>query len=136
MEIGANTTIDRARFGATRIDAGAKLDNLIHVGHNCEVGGSAAIAAQVGIAGSSRVGAGSLLAGQVGVSGHAEIGPGARIGGQAGVMSFLEGGKEYIGSPALPLGDMMRFWALRKRLPDLVKRVRDLERRLEEERTS
>jgi UDP-3-O-[3-hydroxymyristoyl] glucosamine N-acyltransferase len=130
VEIGANTTIDRGRFGATRIGAGAKLDNLVHVAHNVVIGPGALLIAQVGIAGSSRIGARAILAGQVGVVGHVEVGPGARISAQSGVTKDLPGGKDYFGSPVLPQVEALRRLASMNKLPELARRVRELEERL------
>ena len=98
VEIGANATIDRARFGATRIGRGAKIDNLVHIAHNVVIGRGALIIAQVGIAGSTRVGDRAILAGQAGINGHIEIGAGARIAAQAGVFGDVPPGADYLGS--------------------------------------
>lgn len=130
VEIGANCAIDRARFGATRIGRGAKLDNLVHVAHNVVVGRAALLVAQVGVAGSAKVGERAILAGQVGVQGHAEIGAGARVGGQAGVFGDVPPGEDWAGWPARPKGATMRSAALVARLPELVERLRALESRL------
>ncbi len=130
VEIGANCAIDRARFGATRIGRGAKLDNLVHVAHNVVVGRAALLVAQVGVAGSARIGARAILAGQVGVQGHAEIGAGARVGGQAGVFGDIPAGEDWAGWPARPKGATLRSAALVARLPELAERLRALEARL------
>lgn len=130
VEIGANCAIDRARFGATRIGRGAKLDNLVHVAHNVVVGRAALLVAQVGVAGSAKVGERAILAGQVGVQGHAEIGAGARIGGQAGVFGDVPPGEDWAGWPARPKGATLRSAALVARLPELAERLRVLEARL------
>lgn len=130
VEIGANVTIDRGRFGATKVLAGSKIDNLVHLAHNVIVGPQALLVAQVGVAGSSRVGAGAVLAGQVGVSGHLEIGAGARVGGASKVFQNLEGGKEYWGYPPLEKNQQIRSVHEFARLPELRKRVRELEGRL------
>lgn len=130
VEIGANATIDRARFGATRIGRGAKLDNLVHVAHNVVVGEAALLIAQTGIAGSSRIGKRAILAGQVGVTGHASIGDGARIAAQSGVFGDVPAGADYMGYPARPRGESLRLLALVARLPELTERVRELEKKL------
>lgn len=130
VELGANVTIDRGRFGATRIGRGCKLDNLVHVGHNVTVGEGTLLIAQVGIAGSSSIGKGAILAGQVGVTGHLEIGDGARISAQSGVDKSLPGGQDYFGSPARPRSEALKILALSARLPDLKDRVRRMEERL------
>lgn len=130
VEIGANTTIDRARFGATRIGNGVKIDNLVHVAHNVEVGDGALLVAQVGISGSSRVGRFAILGGQVGVAGHVNVGDGARVAGQSGVFGDLEGGTDYLGHPARPRKEALRAMATPKRVERLAESVRDVERRL------
>ena len=128
VEIGANCTIDRGRFGPTRIGRGAKLDNLVHVAHNVEVGEATLLVAQVGIAGSARVGRRAILAGQVGVGGHTVIGDGARVGGQSGVTSDIAGGKDYFGTPILEKVESLRLFTLYKKLPEFVRRLKALER--------
>ncbi|HED64388.1 MAG TPA: UDP-3-O-(3-hydroxymyristoyl)glucosamine N-acyltransferase [Planctomycetes bacterium] len=131
VEIGANVAVDRARFGATRILRGTKIDNLVHVAHNVTVGPGALLVAQVGVAGSSTVGRGAILAGQVGVAGHITIGDHARVGGASKVFQDLEGGKEYWGYPPLEKGRQIRAVREFARLPELVKRLKSLEKRLE-----
>jgi len=132
VEIGANCTIDRGRFGATRIGRGAKLDNLVHVAHNCDIGAGVLLCAQVGIAGSATVGDGSVLAGQAGVNGHIRIGAKARVGGGAGVFGDIPDGAEYVGFPARPRVEGLQAMAAGLRLPRLMERVRELEQRLRE----
>lgn len=132
VEVGAGSTIDRARFGATRIGRGAKIDNLVQIGHNCVVGAGALLCAQVGLAGSTRIGRAAVLAGQVGVAGHLEIGDGARIAAQTGVFGDLEGGLEYLGYPARPRQQALRELGTSKRLERMIERVRRLEARLAE----
>ncbi len=138
VEIGANVTIDRGRFGATRIGRGAKIDNLVQIGHNVVVGEGVLLIAQTGIAGSTRIEARAILAGQVGVQGHVTIGAGARIGGQAGVFGDVPPGEEWTGYPARPHRESLRSLAEVQRLPKLVERVRALEqdlKRMQEDRT-
>ncbi|QDU85850.1 UDP-3-O-acylglucosamine N-acyltransferase [Planctomycetes bacterium Pla163] len=130
VEIGANTTIDRARFGATRIGRGAKIDNLVHVAHNVEIGASSAIAAQVGIAGSARLDDWVVLGGQVGVNGHIRISSGVRLGGQAGAFGDLTEPGDYIGTPARPRSEALRSMAASGRARELAVRVKQLEARL------
>lgn len=132
VEIGANATIDRGRFRATVIGAGAKLDNLVQVAHNCEIGPGALLCAQAGVAGSTKVGPGAILGGQVGVGGHLEVGARARVAGQSGVYGDLPGGEEYLGSPARPRAEALRAMAQAGRVPRLMERLRELERRLAE----
>jgi UDP-3-O-[3-hydroxymyristoyl] glucosamine N-acyltransferase len=125
VEIGANTTIDRGALSETRIRRGVKLDNLVHIGHNCDVGEDVVIAAQTGISGSSTVGKGAILAGQVGIGDHAHVGPGVILGGQAGVLSgkTLETtGTVLWGTPAKPLREYLRELAA---LGRLAKRKKD-----------
>jgi UDP-3-O-[3-hydroxymyristoyl] glucosamine N-acyltransferase len=130
VEIGANTTIDRARFGATRIGRGVKIDNLVHVAHNVQVGDNALLVAQVGLSGSCRIGRMAILGGQVGVAGHVTVGDGARVAGQSGIFGDLEGGEDYLGHPARPRREALRAMAAPKRIERLAETLRDVERRL------
>src|SRR6516165_454107 len=123
VEIGANSTIDRGALGETRIRKGAKIDNLVHVGHNCDIGEHVILVALTGISGSSTVGNGAVLAGQVGIGDHAHVGPGVILGGQAGVFSGKtitnEGqrpGTVMFGTPARPLREVLREQALLSKL--------------------
>jgi UDP-3-O-[3-hydroxymyristoyl] glucosamine N-acyltransferase len=128
VEIGANSTIDRGSLGDTVVGDRTKIDNLVHIGHNVEVGSDCMIVAQVGIAGSVKIGDGAALAGQVGVAGHLEIGPGARIGAQAGVIGDVPPGAVYSGYPARPHREALRASAALFRLPRLVQKLQALER--------
>jgi UDP-3-O-[3-hydroxymyristoyl] glucosamine N-acyltransferase len=119
VEIGANTTIDRGALKETRIRRGAKLDNLVHIGHNCDIGEDVVIASQTGISGSSSVGKGAVLAGQVGIGDHAHVGDGVILGGQAGVLSgktLTTRGTVLWGTPAKPLREYLRELATLARL--------------------
>jgi UDP-3-O-[3-hydroxymyristoyl] glucosamine N-acyltransferase len=119
VEIGANTTIDRGALGETRIGMGTKIDNLVHIGHNCTIGKNVVIAAQVGISGSCTIGDGAILAGQVGISDHCTIGAGVILGGQAGVFrgATVEGpGQMFAGTPAEPIKDYLKSMARLRRL--------------------
>ena len=119
VEIGANTTIDRGALSETRIRSRVKLDNLVHIGHNCDIGDDVVIASQTGISGSSSVGKGAILAGQVGIGDHAHVGDGVILGGQAGVLSgkTLETtGTVLWGTPAKPLREYLRELATLARL--------------------
>jgi len=119
VEIGANTTIDRGALGETRIGAGTKIDNGVHIGHNCLIGKNVVIAAQVGISGSCVVGDGVVMAGQVGLGDHVTIGPGVILGGACGVFpgKRLEGpGQMFMGVPAEPLKDYLKSMARVRRL--------------------
>jgi UDP-3-O-[3-hydroxymyristoyl] glucosamine N-acyltransferase len=129
VEIGANCSIDCGRFGPTRIGSGTKLDNQVHVGHNVDVGEDCLLIAQVGIGGSTRLGRGVILAGRVGLAGHLEIGAGARIGAGSGVITDVPGGSDWFGYPAKPRLHAMRISKEEDRLPELRRRVRELERR-------
>lgn len=127
VEIGANTTIDRATIGSTIIKAGAKLDNLIQVAHNVEIGNSTVIAAQAGISGSTKIGKGAMIGGQAGVVGHLQIGDGAKINAQSGVSKSIDAGKAVTGSPAHDYTAALRSQAIIRHLPELEKRVKELE---------
>ncbi|MGH7819909.1 MAG: UDP-3-O-(3-hydroxymyristoyl)glucosamine N-acyltransferase, partial [Candidatus Binatia bacterium] len=135
VEVGANSTIDRATVGVTRIRRGAKIDNLVMVAHGCDVGESAFLAAQVGLSGSTRIGAGAQLGGQVGIAGHLTIGAGARIAAQSGVPNDVAPGAVVGGYPATDIRTWRRTVAASLRLPDLLRRVRRIERRLRLEPT-
>jgi UDP-3-O-[3-hydroxymyristoyl] glucosamine N-acyltransferase len=128
VEIGANTTIDRATLGATVVREGAKLDNLVMVGHNCEVGAHSFLAAQVGLAGSTKLGRGVQMGGQAGAAGHLTIGDGAQIVAQSGVPSSVAAGHTVGGYPAVEVTRWRRASAALLRLPELLQRVRRLER--------
>ncbi len=130
VELGANACVDRATLGETRIGRGVKVDNLVQIAHNVEVGPLSLLVAQVGIAGSSRLGAGVVAAGQVGIAGHLSIGDGAKLLAQSGVMNDVPPGAMVMGSPARPRSDLLRIEAALSRLPELVKRVRELEKKL------
>jgi len=132
VEIGANTTIDRATFGDTIIRRGTKIDNLVQIGHNVEVGEHSLLVAQVGISGSSRLGKGVVLAGQVGVADHVTLGDGVVAGAQSGIPSSLEAGEKVMGTPARPAIQAKRIMVAEARLPELLRQVRALEKRLDE----
>ena len=132
VEIGANTTIDRASTGETRIKRGAKLDNLVQVGHSCVVGEDALICAQVGVAGSSRVGDRVILTGQVGIGGHITVGDDAILYPQSGVPNDVAPGQILVGTPAFDVSAFWRAVAVFKKLGEVPKRLRALEKRLDE----
>lgn len=132
VEIGANTTIDRATMGSTFIRKGAKLDNLIQIAHNVDVGAHAVVAAQSGISGSTKLGENSVIGGQVGIAGHLNLGKGTQIGAQAGINFNTEENKQWHGSPAQPLKEWMRSTVIFKKLPEVDKRIRDLEAKIAE----
>ncbi len=132
VEIGACCTVDRGRFGPTRIGRGTKLDDQVHLAHNVDVGENVMFAAQVGISGSVRIGSRSMFGGQVGVGGHLTIGEDVRLGGMSGVIGDVPPGAEWWGFPARPKSDVLRNHARVQRLPRLEDRVKQLERRIEE----
>ncbi len=127
VEIGSNTTIDRATMGSTLIKAGAKLDNLIQIAHNVEIGNSTVIAAQSGISGSTKIGNRVLIGGQAGIVGHITIGDGAKINAQSGVSKSMEPGKSVTGSPAYEMTAALRSQAFARKLPEMEKRIKELE---------
>jgi UDP-3-O-[3-hydroxymyristoyl] glucosamine N-acyltransferase len=132
VEIGANVTIDRATMGSTIIRKGVKLDNLIQIGHNVEVGDNTVMAAQTGIAGSTKVGKNCMFGGQVGLSGHIKIASGTKIGAQGGVLGDVkEENTVIIGSPAIDLKQFLRSSVIFKKLPELKTKVDTLEKELE-----
>lgn len=132
VEIGSNCSIDRGALGPTRIGRGTKIDNLVQVAHNVQIGAYSILVAQVGVAGSTKIGNGVVLAGQVGVVGHLNIGDGVKVGAQSGVAHSVEAGKIVFGSPARDIGLARRIEAATSRLPELLKRVRQIEKKLSE----
>jgi UDP-3-O-[3-hydroxymyristoyl] glucosamine N-acyltransferase len=132
VEIGANTTVDRPAVGETRIQAGAKIDNLVQVAHGVNVGRNALLAAQVGIAGSTTIGEGAMLGGQVGVAGHVTIGKGAAAVGQSGITNSIPDGAFVSGYPAIDNREWLKSSVLFRKLPELKKKIADLERRIVE----
>ena len=128
VEVQAHACVDRATVGETRIRAGAKIDNLVQVGHGCEVGEDTLLCAQVGLAGSTKVGKKVIIAGQAGVAGHCTIGDGAIITAQAGTVD-VAAGAIVSGSPAFDNKQWLRAVALFNRLPDIVKELRAAARR-------
>jgi UDP-3-O-[3-hydroxymyristoyl] glucosamine N-acyltransferase len=128
VEIGANATIDRATIGSTLIKSGAKLDNLIQIAHNVEVGNYAVIAAQVGISGSTKLGSNVMIGGQAGIVGHIHLADGTKVNGQSGVSKSTKANASLTGSPAGDYTQMLRSQSLVKRLPELEKRIAELEK--------
>jgi len=129
VEIGANATIDRATMGSTIIRSGAKLDNLIQIAHNVEVGNNTVIAAQSGVSGSTKLGKNVMMGGQSGIAGHLNIADGARINGQSGVTkSIKEPNTAVTGTPAYEYASTIRSQAISRNLPQLEKRVKELEK--------
>jgi len=134
VEIGANTTIDRARFGKTRIGRGTKIDNLVQIGHNCVIGEHCIICGLVGMAGSTIIGDYVTIAGQVGIAGHLTIGDKSIIMAQAGVTKDVPPGSFMLGAPAVPHTKFKRVNAATQRLPEFVDKLRELEEQLAEMR--
>lgn len=130
VDVGAATTIDRATLGSTFIRKGVKLDNQIQVGHNVEIGRNTVIAAQTGIAGSSKIGQGCMLGGQVGVAGHLIIGNNVRIQAQSGIGRNIKDNEVIQGSPAFGYSDWNRSYVYFKKLPDLANKINQLEKEL------
>jgi UDP-3-O-[3-hydroxymyristoyl] glucosamine N-acyltransferase len=132
VEIGSNVTIDRATMGSTIIHKGVKLDNLIQIGHNVEVGENTVMAAQTGIAGSTKIGKNCMFGGQVGISGHIKIANGSKIGAQAGILGEVkEENTMIIGSPAFEIKQFMRSSIVFKKLPELRMKIDTLEKEVE-----
>ena len=132
VEIGANTVIDRAVMGSTIIHEGVKLDNLIQIAHNVEVGKHTVIAAQVGVAGSTKIGERCVFGGQVGLAGHIKIGNDVKIGAQSGIMKNLKDGAEIIGSPAIPIRDWYKSSVIFGKLPDMYRDISQLKKDISE----
>jgi len=130
VEIGANTTIDRAALGSTVIGKGTKIDNLVQVGHNVEIGEHCIFCAQVGISGSTKIGNYTVLAGQVGLAGHLKIGNQVTIGSKSGVMHNIPDGEQWLGIPAQPDRQAKRMMIALQRLPDLFKKIAEWEKKL------
>jgi len=131
VEIGANTVIDRATMGSTIIRQGVKLDNLIQVAHNVEIGKNTVIAAQSGISGSTKIGENAVIGGQVGIVGHINIASGTQIQAQSGVnRTIADEGKKWSGTPAAPYNAQMRSQVVYSRLPELERRLEELEQLL------
>lgn len=126
VEIGSNTTIDRATFGQTRIGYGTKIDNLVQIGHNVQIGPHCIIVAQVGIAGSAKLGTGVMIGGQAGIAGHIELGDGARVAAQSGVVKDVSAKETVSGSPAIPHKLWLRVSGTLKKLPEMESLLRRL----------
>ncbi|MDE6802911.1 MAG: UDP-3-O-(3-hydroxymyristoyl)glucosamine N-acyltransferase, partial [Muribaculaceae bacterium] len=133
VEIGANTTIDRATMGSTRIGHGVKLDNLIQIAHNVEVGANTVIASQTGVAGSTKIGSQCMIGGQVGFAGHIHVGDRVSIGAQSGIPKDVKSGSRLMGYPAVDVREWARQAVYVKNLPKLSDQVRTLEKKLKDE---
>ena len=133
VEIGANTCIDRSTMGQTVIHKGVKLDNLIQVAHNCEIGENTVMSAQVGMAGSTKIGAWCMVGGQAGFAGHIHVADKTMVGAQCGVINNTKGnGENLIGSPAMDPKDFFKAKALYRRLPDMYREISALRKEIEE----
>ncbi len=130
VEIGSNTTIDRATMGSTIIRKGTKFDNLIQIGHNVEIGENTVIVSQAGIAGSTKVGRNCQIGGQVGLSGHLKVGDNVKIGAQSGVSNSIKDNETVLGSPAFDVTKQVRSMIIYKSLPDMSKRIAELEKQI------
>jgi UDP-3-O-[3-hydroxymyristoyl] glucosamine N-acyltransferase len=132
VEIGANVTIDRATMGSTIIRKGVKLDNLIQIGHNVEVGENTVMAAQTGISGSTKIGKNCMFGGQVGLAGHLKIADGTKIGAQGGILGDVkEENTVIIGSPAIELKQFLRSSVIFRKLPEMKTKIELLEKEIE-----
>jgi UDP-3-O-[3-hydroxymyristoyl] glucosamine N-acyltransferase len=131
VDIGCNCCVDRATLGETRIRRGAKIDNLVQVAHNTDIGAHVILVSQAGVAGSSTLGTGAVIAGQVAISDHVNVGDGARIGGQSGVTKDVPAGAAVFGTPARPMKDTLREMAALTKLPGLLKQFKRQEQELD-----
>ena len=132
VEIGANSCVDRAKFGNTVVGAGTKIDNLVQISHNVIIGKCCLIVSQAGISGSTKLGNGVVLAGQVGIKDHMTIGDGAQIGAQAGVMNDIGPNKKFVGTPAIEVKEFFRQVLLKHKLPEMSKQLKQLIKKVEE----
>jgi len=132
VEIGANTTIDRAALGATIIRRGAKIDNLVQIAHNCVIGAHSIIVSQVGVSGSTKLGEFVTLGGQVGVAGHLEIGDRVMVGAKSGIHNDIPAGQVYSGYPAMPHKQWLKAAMAVPRVPEMRRTIMELEKRLKE----
>ncbi|MFV0539391.1 MAG: UDP-3-O-(3-hydroxymyristoyl)glucosamine N-acyltransferase [Dysgonomonas sp.] len=131
VEIGANTTVDRAVMDATIIRKGVKLDNLIQIAHNVEVGENTVMAAQVGVSGSTKIGKHCMFGGQVGLGGHITIGDNANIGAQSGIISNIEPNAKILGAPAIPVKDFFRSSIIFPKLPEMYRQIAQLQKEID-----
>jgi UDP-3-O-[3-hydroxymyristoyl] glucosamine N-acyltransferase len=131
VEVGANSTIDRAALGSTLVGKGTKIDNQVALGHNVKTGPGCLIVAQAGVAGSTTLGHHVVLGGQAGVAGHLEIGDQVMAAAQCGILGSIEAGEVLMGSPGMPISHARRVYAVFRELPDLASRIRQLEKQLE-----
>jgi len=132
VEIGANTCIDRSTMGTTIIHKGVKLDNLVQIAHNVEVGENTVMSAQTGVAGSTKIGSWCMFGGQVGIAGHIKIGDKTFLGAQSGVMSSLKGSETLIGSPTVDPKLFFKITAINHRLPELYRQINEMQKQIDE----
>ena len=132
VEIGSNTTIDRATMGSTYIRKGVKIDNLCQIAHNVDIGQNSAMAAQVGIAGSAKIGKHVMIGGQAGISGHLHIADKTKIVAQSGIPSTVKKESVLMGSPAIPLDDFKKSYGGFRRLPFMINKIQELEQKIKE----
>ena len=132
VEIGANTCVDRSTMGTTHIGKGVKLDNLVQIAHNCEVGEHTVMSAQAGLAGSTKIGAWCMAGGQSGFAGHIKVADKTFVGAQCGVISNTKSGEQLIGSPAMDAKDYFRAFAVYRRLPEMYRELGALRKEIEE----
>lgn len=128
VEVGANTTIDRGSIGDTVVEQGTKIDNLVQLGHNVVIGERSILVSQTGIAGSTRFGRGVVAGGQSGIAGHLHVGDGARLAARSGIVGDIPAGETYMGFPGRPRGEFLRTAAAQRKVPELIRRLRELEK--------
>ena len=131
VEIGANTCIDRSTMGTTIVRKGVKLDNLIQIAHNVEVGENTVMASQAGVSGSTKIGQWCMFGGQSGISGHIKIGNQVKVGPQAGVISTIKDGKSVMGSPQIDSNEYFKSYAIFHQLPELYRKIGELQKEIE-----
>ena len=132
VEIGANTCIDRSTMGSTYVRKGVKLDNLVQIAHNTDIGANTVMSSQVGVAGSTKVGEWCMFGGQVGISGHITIGNKVMLGAQSGVPGSIKDNQQLIGSPPMEMKPFFRSQAIFRRLPEMYKELAALRKEIEE----
>jgi UDP-3-O-[3-hydroxymyristoyl] glucosamine N-acyltransferase len=130
VEIGANSTVDCATLGSTVLRKGVKIDNLVHLAHNVEVGEHSALAAQVGVAGSAKIGKHVMVGGQAGISGHLFIADGTKIVAQSGIPSSVKKAETLMGSPGIPIEDFKKSYFGFRKLPFLLQKINELEQKV------
>lgn len=131
VEIQSNACVDRAKITSTTVGDNTKIDNLVQIGHNVNIGMSSICCAQVGVAGTTDIGNGVILAGQVGLAGHMKIGDRVQVGAQSGVMSSIPAGKTYLGTPAMPQRDSLKQEVFLRKLPDIYKQFQQLQKEVQ-----